>query len=185
MRPRLLPLVVALTLVVAACAPDGTGAGGESTDPGAGGGPDPAWRTAVLTDVRTGETFTVDGLRGSLVAIEPMAIWCTTCRAQQGEAAAALDQLAHPDLVYVSLDVDPNEDAADLADYADDLGFGWRFVVATPEVAGSLADAFGPQILSPPSTPLIVVGPDGTVVEQHYGIVRAADLADQLARHLP
>lgn len=181
MRTRMLSIVVALGLVVGACAAGGGGAA--SLDPGAG--EDEAWRTAELTDVRTGETFTVDGLRGSLVAIEPMAIWCSTCRTQQGEAAAALDLLATPDLVYISLDVDPNERAADLATYADDLGFDWRFVVATPEVAGSLADAFGPQILSPPSTPLIVVGPDGEVVDQHYGIVRADDLAEQLARHLP
>lgn len=52
-------------------------------------------------------------------------------------------------------------------------------------MASSLADEFGPQILSPPSTPLIAVAPDGAVVDQHYGIVRAAELAERLARHLP
>lgn len=173
-RHLLLGMIVALA--VAACAP------AAETSPTAA---DQLWRTADLVDVRTGESFTIEDLDGSLVAIEPMAVWCSSCAIQQGEAAVALRDLGDPRLVYISIDVDPNEPAADLAAYADQRGFDWRFVVAGTPVARSLAETFGDQVLSPPSTPLILIGPDGEVVDQHYGIRGADDLVALFSAHLP
>lgn len=180
MRPRVVACLLALVLVVAACSATGGGSGAQGGAP-----PDDTWRTAELVDVRTGEAFTVDGLEGKLVVVEPMAIWCTTCAAQQAEVADALETLATDDLVYVSLDVDPNERAPDLAEYADRSGFGWRFAVASREVARSLATTFGDQILSPPSTPIIVIAPSGEVVDQGFGIKRASELLDRFRTYLP
>jgi len=93
-----------------------------------------------------------------------------------------LDRLADPDLVYVSLDVDPNERAEGLADYARREGFAWHFAVASPELSRSLAARFGDQVLSPPATPLLVVGPNGQVVEQGIGIKRADHRRNALPR---
>ena len=174
-RPRS-SWLLAVVVAVAACAP----AAGASSAPA-----DQVWRTTHLVDVRSGQSFTIDGLRGKLVAIEPMAAWCTNCAIQQGEARAALRTLANPGVVYISLDVDPNERAEDLADYAERWGYDWRFVVAGPDVARSLAATFGDQILSPPSTPLILVGPDGEVVEQNFGIHGADDLVESFSQNLP
>ena len=175
-----------LAILAAACtsgatSPGGTspGAGAPSTDPAA------AWRTTPLTDVRTGETFTVDDLRGTLVAIEPMAIWCSNCRIQQTEAVAAIVAVASDDLIYIGLDVDPNEHAADLAAYSVEQGFAWPFAVASKEVSRSLAAEFGDQVLSPPSTPLILIGPDGKVIERHFGIRSAGELEALFRQHLP
>jgi thiol-disulfide isomerase/thioredoxin len=169
---------LAVTLLTAAC----------STGSGQGQGvasEDAAWRTATLRDVVSGEEFRIADLRGKVVAIEAMAIWCTTCRVQQGEARAALEQVASPDVVYISLDVDPNERAEDLAEYARGEGFMWRFAVASPELSRSLAASFGDQILSPPATPLVVLGPDGELIETHIGIKGADDLAALFEEHLP
>jgi thiol-disulfide isomerase/thioredoxin len=135
--------------------------------------------------VVTGVEFRLKDLEGKVVAIEAMAIWCINCRMQQQEALAALAAVGSPDVVYVRLDVDPNEQAGDLADYARREGFGWRFVVASPDVSRSLAATFGDQILSPPATPLIVLGPDGQLIEKHIGIKGAADLESLLKEHLP
>lgn len=185
--PTVLAGLAALTLVAAACTGGATTSGdsAQSGDPAPSGDPAAAWRTTPLIDVRTGETFTIDGLAGKLVAIEPMAIWCSNCRIQQREAAAALAAVASDDLVYLGLDVDPNEQAADLAAYSEDEGFDWPYAVASVEVARSLAAEFGDQVLSPPSTPLILVGPDGAVIEQHFGIRQAAELQTLLRQHLP
>ena len=176
---RALAALVVVALAVAACT--GGGATGGVGDPDA----DQTWRTAELVDVRTGEPFTIDGLRGRLVAIEPMAIWCTTCRIQQREAAIALEAIGSDELVYVGLDVDPNEPAEALATYADREGFDWRFAVAAPPVSRSLAATFGDQVLSPPSTPLILLAPDGTVLDLHFGIRGADELTAFLEGHLP
>ena len=173
---------VALLAVLFAAAACSTGGGASTNDAAAG---DEAWRTAKIRDVVSGEEFRIADLEGKVVAIEAMAIWCLNCRFQQLEARAALDEVDSPDVVYLSLDIDPNERAEDLAEYARREGFDWRFAVASPEVARSLAASFGDQILSPPATPLVVLGPDGEVVAQHIGIKGARSLAALFEEHLP
>ena len=170
--------VTALVILVAACSSGG------APNQGAGSASE-TWRTASLRDVVTGDEFRINDLQGKVVAIESMAIWCINCRQQQGQAQAAITQVASPKVVYISLDVDPNERDADLAAYARREGFTWRFVVASPEVSRSLAATFGDQILSPPATPLVVLGPDGELIEKHIGIKGADDLAALLKEHLP
>ena len=102
---------------------------------------------------------------------------------KQDEARKALQGLERDDLVYISVDVDPNERAEDLARYADDYAYPWHFVVASAEVARSLADTFGPQVLSPPSTPKIILDPDGSA-SLSFGIRGAADLRTDLESRL-
>lgn len=177
--------VLAAVVTLAGCMPGPGGSAGAAPDGSTGAAGDGAWRAEMLRDVRTDEAFTIDQLRGRLVAIEPMAIWCTNCRIQQHEVVKALAAIGSADLVYVGLDVDPNEEADALAAYAVDEGFDWVFAVASREIARSLAAEFGDQVLSPPSTPLILVGPDGTVLESHFGIRRAAELEALFRQHLP
>lgn len=172
-------LILAAAIVVSACSGATTGESGDAVTG------DEAWRTATLRDVVTGEEFRIADLEGKVVAIETMAIWCITCRQQQAEARIALDAVDSTDVVYVSLDVDPNERAEDLADYAESEGFDWTFAVASADVSRSLAATFGDQVLSPPATPLIVLGPDGQLIEKHIGIKSADDLAALFAEHLP
>jgi thiol-disulfide isomerase/thioredoxin len=171
--------ILAAALVFVGCSA-ATGDGAEGTPAGT-----ELWRTAALRDVVTGEEFRITDLEGKVVAIEAMAIWCSTCRTQQLEAQAALDTLGSSDVAYISLDVDPNERAQDLAEYAHREGFDWRFAVASPEVSRSLAATFGDQILSPPATPLVILDPEGQVVEQHIGITGARELAALFQEHLP
>jgi cytochrome oxidase Cu insertion factor (SCO1/SenC/PrrC family) len=181
-------LLSTLALVITACAGGAAPAGTTGTD-GAPASAEAvqgaAWRSAQLTDVRAGEPFTIEGLEGKLVAIEPMAIWCSNCRIQQREAAAALEALGSDDVVYIGLDVDANEHAEVLAAYAEDEGFAWTYAIASPDVARSLAAEFGDQVLSPPSTPLILLAPDGTVIETHFGIREAEELEALFRQHLP
>jgi hypothetical protein len=65
------------------------------------------------------------------------------------------------DVVMIGIDVDPNEDAALLRRYIDDEGWSWRFAVAPRELVAALERAFGPQISTPPSDPLLVVDAKG------------------------
>lgn len=175
---RLAAMILAFALAAAACSSGGSG------DSASGSGQE-TWRSATLRDVLTGEEFRIDDLRGKVVAIEAMAVWCVTCRFQQRESQAALDELASSDVVYISLDVDPNEREIDLAEYARREGFDWRFVVASPEVSRSLVATFGDQILSPPATPLVVLDPSGAVVAQHIGITGGSRLVALFKEHLP
>lgn len=130
----------------------------------------PAWKTIALTDVRTGETFTLADFAGKTVFVEPMATWCSNCRRQLGNVSQAKAQLGDTeDVVFVSLSVETNIGDSDLANYTDETGFHWTFAVATPEMLVSLADSFGQSITNPPSTPHFIIRPDGSTTELTTG----------------
>lgn len=134
-----------------------------------------------LTDVRSGETFTIGELAATdgPVLLEPMAVWCSSCRSQQHEIIGAHD-LA--DFTSVSLDVDLSESPADLASYADREGFDWAFTMADASLYRLLQDRFGVAATNPPSTPLIVIEADGTVrpLEFGRGVRSAGDVVAEL-----
>jgi thiol-disulfide isomerase/thioredoxin len=129
--------------------------------------------TFELVDVRTGATFTLGELAAEKpVLLEAMAIWCTTCLAQQREV---VDAHASADFHSVGIDVDPNERAEDLADYAEREGFDWRFAMADPQLVQLLTERYGFGVTNPPSTPTFVVSADGGVRALEFGRVRSAD----------
>ncbi|MES2210535.1 MAG: hypothetical protein V4515_10180 [Chloroflexota bacterium] len=130
-----------------------------------------AWATAELTDVRNGNTFRIADLVASnrVVFIETMAIWCANCRTQQRDVVKALAGLDPDRIVWIGVDVEASESATDLAEYSASLGFDWPFIVGSKDFLRALDDSFGSQVLSPPATPIVVVGTDGTVTLTEFG----------------
>lgn len=139
----------------------------------------PAWQTLPLTDARTGETFTLADFSGKTVFVEPMATWCTNCRAQLGNVSAAQQNLGD-DVVFVALSVETNITSSDLAAYADANNFGWTFAVMTPELLAELVTAYGRTITNPPSTPHFIIYPDGTTSELSTGVHSADEIIQQV-----
>jgi len=158
---------IALALILAACSPSA------ATPPDGTAVPDAGPLLGYeLTDVRNGETFTLAELSAEQpVVLETMAIWCTTCLSQQREVVQA-HELA--EFHSVGIDVDPNENAGDLAEYAERQGFDWRFVKADAELVQLLTDRYGFGVTNPPSTPTFVVA-DGQVRALEFGRVRSAE----------
>lgn len=142
-----------------------------------------AWAVAPLVDVTTGETFRIADHAGKVIIIEPMAIWCSNCRTQQRDVKAALDRLPAGSVVYVVLDVDPNEDAPSLAAYREQNAFVGRYAIAGNDVARALAADFGDQFLNPPTTPMLVIGTDGTVTRTDFGHKNVEDLVALAEAH--
>jgi thiol-disulfide isomerase/thioredoxin len=123
----------------------------------------PVWFSLPLVDARTGETFTFSDFSGRLVFVEPMATWCTNCRAQMRNLVAARQQLNNPNIVYIGLSVETTLARGDLAGYADTHGFDWTFAVMTPEMVSALTDTFGRSVTVPPSSPHFLIYPDGSL----------------------
>jgi thiol-disulfide isomerase/thioredoxin len=193
MRPLRSPLVVAIALLLAACAmaqPANSTAPTDTSEPTVEATPtestvkvtpspsatdEPAADPLLaleLVDVRSGETFSLAELaEDKPVLLETMAIWCTTCLSQQREVVRAHEL---GDFHSVGIDVDPNERAPDLAAYADREGFDWRFAVADRDLAGLLTERFGFEVTNPPSTPTFVIS-DGTIRALEFGHVRSAE----------
>jgi thiol-disulfide isomerase/thioredoxin len=189
-RLRLTATCLALLVAMAACggaptvpataSPDASATTTPTAAPGSqdAGVPvlDQPWATIELTDVSTGEVFTLADHAGKVVIIETMAIWCPTCLLQQRSVDEALAQLDSSRVEYVVLDVDLNEDAAALASYRAETGFVGSYVIAGIPVARALADEFGANILNPPLTPIVIVGTDGTATLTDYGRKSAEQL---------
>lgn len=190
--PRVSDTAAPSTGAVSSADPSATGAGSTSSasaEPAATASPPagspaptaPAWVSAALTDVSTGETVRLADMRGRVVIVETMAIWCSNCRVQQGAVKAALAQLPPDRVSYVVIDVDPNEDAASLARYRQQNGFDGHYVIAGREVARALAADLGDQFLNPPSTPIVIIGADGTIRPTDFG-QKSVDQLVSLAR---
>jgi thiol-disulfide isomerase/thioredoxin len=67
----------------------------------------PDWFNIELTDVQTGETFSMNDYAGKVVLAETMAIWCPNCLIQATQVGRLHEALGNPeDLISVTMDVD-------------------------------------------------------------------------------
>jgi thiol-disulfide isomerase/thioredoxin len=143
--------------------------------------PTPAWYSAGLTNASTGETFKIQNLKGKVVLVETMAMWCPTCLRQQKEVEALQEQLGQrDDFVSIGIDVDINENLAGLKDYTAKNGFDWTYTVATPDVVREMGQLYGDQFLNPPSAPMLIIDRHGTAHPLPFGVKSAADLQKAL-----
>jgi hypothetical protein len=134
----------------------------------------PDWYNIEMTDVRTGETFSINDFSGKVVLIETMAQWCPNCLFQQGETRKMAKQLGNPDdLILLSLDVDPHEDEASLKKYTEEFGFEWRFAVGSLEVVRALGNLYNAEYLNPPLDPMLLIDRQGNAHQLPYGLKKA------------
>ncbi len=127
-----------------------------------------AWQDLPLTDARTGKSFTLGNLEG-YAYVEPMATWCSNCRQQLGNVRDAAAQVKGDKVTFVALSVETTLKADDLARYAEEQGFDFKFAVMTPEVLRALVAGFSRTIAVPPSTPHFIIYPDGSTSELMTG----------------
>ncbi len=121
----------------------------------------PAWMQYELTDVRTGETFRIGDFLGKPILLESFAVWCPTCLSQQMEIQKFHAARAE-EVVHISLDTDPNEDADKVREHIERYGFNWRFAVAPAELTQALIDEFGLKVVGAPRAPMVLVCEDGS-----------------------
>ncbi|MGH2616628.1 MAG: SCO family protein, partial [Thermomicrobiales bacterium] len=132
----------------------------------------PAWLTAELTDACSGETFALTDFAGKTLLVETMATWCRECHAQLtrlSQAAAQIPDAQREDIVLVALSLETELPPDDLAAYAVANEFPFVFAVLPVEMVRALAADFGQVVTVPPSTPHVIIAPDGTIGELRTG----------------
>jgi thiol-disulfide isomerase/thioredoxin len=145
----------------------------------------PAWFGAALTNVSTGESFTVNDFKGKVVLVETMAQWCPNCKKQQMEVKALHEKMGmSADLVTIALDIDANENGDTLKAYAANNGFDWIYTVSPAEVSREIGNLYSAQFLNPPSTPILIIDRKGEVHLLPFGIKSADDLMKALEPYL-
>jgi len=141
----------------------------------------PKWFDVSMTNVQTDEAFTINGLKGKVVLVETMAIWCTNCKHQQGQVKALHALLGkRDDFVSLGLDIDPNENSDALKVYVDNNNFDWYYAVPSKDVSREISALYGDQFLNPPSTPMLIVDRHGMAHPLPFGIKSADDLMKAL-----
>ena len=140
-----------------------------------------AWLAIELTDVRTGESFTIAEFADTPVLLESFAVWCPICTNQQKQVRA-LHETVGDEVVSIALNTDPNEDRAKVVAHLERHGFDWRYAVAPPELLLALKEEFGIGILNAPSAPMVLICPDQNVRELlRRGVKRPNFLQQQVA----
>ncbi|MDD1706146.1 MAG: redoxin family protein [Methanoregulaceae archaeon] len=142
------------------------------------------WQTALLTDVRSGKTFSIADLKGQPVLIQTFTITCPVCMQQQAEISK-LHATGEVGFVMVGLDIDPNSDAASLHAYTKSNDYYGLYASSPPELTRSLASQFGMLVLSPAQAPLILVCPDGSAVILRPGVKTSGELQQVLTKGCP
>jgi cytochrome oxidase Cu insertion factor (SCO1/SenC/PrrC family) len=145
----------------------------------------PEWFGMEMTDVRTGETFTMNDFSGKVVLIQTIAQWCPNCLFQQAESRKMAEQLGNPeDLVLLTMDVDSNEDEASLKKYAEDFAFEWRFVVGPLEVQRAIGNLYSVEYLNPPLDPMLLIDRQGNAHQLPYGLKKMDQLQEIVSPYL-
>lgn len=139
------------------------------------------WYNAEFEDVNSGESFAISDFQGKPVLLESFAVWCPTCTRQQRFTLEFEEEVGAENVISVSLDTDPNEDADRVRKHAEDNGFTWRYAIASTEVTSALVSDFGPVIASAPSVPMILICEDGRARLLDNGLKKVDELKDAVA----
>ncbi len=114
-----------------------------------------------------GQTYQLSDFRGQPVLLNFWATWCGPCRVEM--PAFQLAHEAGGNLAILA--VDYGETAADVAAYREEMGVTFPLLV---DETMEIGDAYGVKGI--PST--FLIGPDGRVVEVHYGPLTAGQIAE-------
>ena len=137
------------------------------------------WMDIELTDVTTGETFQISDFEGKTILLESFAVWCPTCLAQQKELQK-LQASEGDDVIHISLDTDPNEDAEKIREHIQRNGLDWYFAVSPIELTQALIDEFGLDFVSAPRAPVVLICKDGSARFLRSGVKPAEELAAEI-----
>jgi thiol-disulfide isomerase/thioredoxin len=130
------------------------------------GSPAFAWLSTSMTNVATGERFTIQDLaeQGKPVVIHSFAVWCPGCSMQLLESTKL--QTAYPGKYsVVALDVDPNDNAAKVKRHQESNNFKGIFTTAPTDVTRSLVSAYGPGFIQSIPQTIIICNKTATYLE--------------------
>lgn len=85
--------------------------------------------------------------------------------------------------VLIAIDTDPNENEQLIRDAWADRGLTERVAIAPQEMTDQLLDAFGPDIVTPPQAPIILIDAEQSSPRlMSRGLKRAEELAEEIER---
>jgi hypothetical protein len=143
----------------------------------------PAWQKITLYDLRSDTAFSLADLDGKAVMLELMTIDCSGCDRQAGEIREVLQDVGE-EVVAISLAIAPDEPREEVIAHSDDIDRTWPISYIGPDFAIALFEEFGETILDPSSSPVLIIGPTGSVTVMPAGVTRANALESEVRKVL-
>ena len=137
------------------------------------------WLNIELTDIATGEVFTIGDFKGKPVLLETFAVWCPTCLAQQREMQKLIESEGEA-IIHISINTDPNEDENKVKEHIERNSLDWYFAVAPVELTRALIDEFGLNVVAPPRAPVVLICEDQSVKFLRSGVKSAEELISEV-----
>lgn len=144
----------------------------------------PGWFSTQLTDVLTGDTFTINDFKGKVVVVYNAAATCADCL-KQGQQLQTLVEMLGMDsnVVVVGLTGDPSNDAAALKSYVEDNRFEGNYAIAPQAVRDEFSKLYGAMFFDPSTTSLLIIDTKGEVHRQETGVMDADALKEIVAMY--
>jgi len=139
------------------------------------------WREAVFEDIATGELFKVSDFAGKIILLESFAVWCPICKIQQDRIKSLHEELGDS-FISISLDTDPNEDAARVQGHIERNGYDWLFAVSPAVATKSLIDELGIVVVNAPSAPVVLICEDQSARLLPSGVKSVDKLKAEIAK---
>ena len=117
-----------------------------------------------------GARFNLSDFRGSVVVLDLMATWCPVCKDEMQELAQL--RQARPEVVIITISVDPTEDEAKLRAFQEQYTADWLFARDTDRVWEKYREYYLPTI--------VVIDPQGYISFEKASRVPAADLMEEV-----
>jgi cytochrome c-type biogenesis protein len=119
-----------------------------------------------------GTRFNLSDFRGTVVVLDFMATWCPVCNDEMKELAQL--RQARPEVVIITISVDPTEDEAKLRAFQERYTADWLFARDTDRVWEKYHEFYLPTI--------VVIDPQGYISFEKAAQVSTADLIAEVER---
>ena len=117
-----------------------------------------------------GARFNLSDFRGTVVVLDLMTTWCPVCKDEMQELAQL--RQARPEVVIITISVDPTEDEAKLRAFQEQYTADWLFARDTDRVWEKYREYYLPTI--------VVIDPQGYISFEKASRVPAADLMEEV-----
>lgn len=138
------------------------------------------WKEIILEDSVSGDKFKIADFEDKVVLLESFAVWCPVCLAQQKEIQD-LKNTSSNEMVYISINTDPNEDNEIVKEHKQKNNFDWQFTVALPDMTSALIDEFGVGVVNAPSAPVVLICNNESRLLKS-GVKSANDLEEEIEK---
>ncbi|MCF7872048.1 redoxin family protein [Candidatus Woesearchaeota archaeon] len=139
------------------------------------------WLDYELKDINSNETFKISDFKGKKVMMETFSVWCVNCKQQQNEIKKFNEQCLNEcgeDVVFISINADPNEDEKIVKKHIEENEYSWRYVIAPSDFMNQLMNEFGFVILNAPQAPIVRICEDQSYTLIPTGVKTVEDLKE-------